>query len=294
MAKDDYRIYTPSEAWASENTGYPEPMKYVTREQPIPPVPDPTVYLEGPTTALSTPPTPSAPEGAGKKTKKSKKKKTKGPSSSEGPSAPVEETPSRRLSAATITALVLLSVLSLLLVGFATYLVGTKTGRTEGYRQGYADASKTVALSADNAAQQLQSVKAQSSSMSSSLTAMLPLVNPCSDTYGKREISQTTWGKYGWGCKFTDTKGHQFSVLIGESDRTHVGTPKVETRRNGQTKGCLATGSPSQNPAFGLTVWVADSGDVDSCSFAREKWEQAAAESARSEDTHNNDTNEPS
>ncbi|HHY06966.1 MAG TPA: hypothetical protein GX530_00220 [Corynebacteriales bacterium] len=245
MADEDNenRIYTPSEAWAEQEHVYTNP------------------YTSETYTAreLNEEPVPDPTEY---KEEKPKKKR-------------------RKVSAAAVVATILVSILVLVVVGFGTYLLGTQTGRAEGYKSGYAAGSSTVMESANSALNELQSLSSSSSSVSSSLKAMLPLVNPCSEKYGNREASQTTWGQYGWGCKFSTDDGQKFSVLIGESNRSNVGKPKVERRRNGQTKGCIATGSPSQQPAFGLTVWVADSKDSNSCDLARKKWVQVAKESGR-------------
>lgn len=240
---NDKRIYTPSEAWADQEHVYTNPYTSETYTA--------REVNEAPV------PDPTA------YADKPKKKKRKG------------------MSTAAIVATILVCVLVLILVGFGTYLLGSQAGRAEGYKSGYTAGSSTVAESANSALNELQSLSSSSSSMSKSLTAMLPLVNPCSDKYGRREASQTTWGQYGWGCKFTTDEGQKFSVLIGESNRNHVGRPKVEPRRNGQTKGCIATGSPSQQPAFGLTVWVADSKGKKSCELARKKWVEVAKESGR-------------
>lgn len=186
---------------------------------------------------------------------------------------------SRKLGAAGVIGVTLVTILVLIIVGFGSYILGSRAGHAEGYQRGYSEGSSTVARSADDALQKLNSVSSSSSSVSSSLAAMLPLVNPCSEKYGQREAAQTTWGRYGWGCKFTGEKGHKFSVLIGEADRDTVGKPRIEKRRNGQTKGCIATGSPQAHPAFGLTVWVAEDRGLDSCKMAKDKWTEVAKSS---------------
>lgn len=243
---DHPQVYTPADAWADYPTGGNPSVSAAaveTHDYNAAPVPDPT---SGSTEDM--------------------KKQNRSP---------------RKLGAAGVIGVTLVTILVLVLVGFGSYVLGSRAGHAEGYQRGYTEGSNTVARSADNAFQQLNSMSSSSSSVSSSLAAMLPPVNPCSEQYGQREAAQTTWGHYGWGCKFTSKKGYKFSVLIGEADRDTVGKPNIEKRRNGQTKGCIATGSPQAHPAFGLTVWVAEAKGLDSCKMAKEKWNEVATQSQK-------------
>lgn len=240
------QVYNPSDAWANapaDNSAFTS-TRFEARDYNAAPVPDPTYAVDD-------------------DDDDSKKKKRS----------------SRRLGPAGVVGVTLVTILVLILVGFGSYVLGSRAGHAEGYQRGYSEGSSTVARSADDALQKLNSISSSSSSVSSSLAAMLPAVNPCSEKYGQREAAQTTWGRYGWGCKFTSEKGHKFSVLIGEADRDTVGKPRIEKRRNGQTKGCIATGSPQSHPAFGLTVWVAEAKGLDSCKMAKDKWNEVAKSS---------------
>lgn len=243
-AAANQQVYSPSEAWANRpaDNSPSAASSFEARDYNAAPVPDPTYGVDD---------------------DKSKKKKRS----------------SRKLGAAGVIGVTLVTILVLIIVGFGSYVLGNRAGHAEGYQRGYSEGSNTVARSADDALQKLNSVSSSSSSVSSSLAAMLPLVNPCSEKYGQREAAQTTWGRYGWGCKFTSEKGRKFSVLIGEADRDTVGKPRIEKRRNGQTKGCIATGSPQAHPAFGLTVWVAEDKGLDSCKMAKDKWNEVAKSS---------------
>ncbi|WQD12803.1 MAG: YwiC-like family protein [Lawsonella clevelandensis] len=129
-----------------------------------------------------------------------------------------------------------MTILVLIIVGFGSYVLGNRAGHAEGYQRGYSEVP-TPSHGVPTTLYRTQFGQLVLLLVSSSLAAMLPLVNPCSEKYGQREAAQTTWGRYGWGCKFTSEKGRKFSVLIGEADRDTVGKPRIEKRRNGQTRG---------------------------------------------------------